>query len=119
MINLHYQISNGLAERSIQTVKRTLNKEKLNSEDHFLAMLSLSSRPDQSGTSPAEILFSDKLRTTLPWLIPSTQSTATKKHAVTQNLRRKLLEIAAGTTVRIRTDEQNHWDKKRYRFESK
>ena len=46
MINPHYQISNGLAERSIQTVKRTLNKEKLNSEDYFLAMLSLSSRPD-------------------------------------------------------------------------
>ena len=36
----------------------------------------------------------------------------TKKDIVTQNLRRKLSEIAPGTTVRIRTDEQNLWGKK-------
>ena len=42
----HYPQSNGLAERSIQTVKQTLNKAKLNSEDHFLAMPSLNSQPD-------------------------------------------------------------------------
>ena len=42
-ISPHYHQSNGLAERSVQNVKRTLNKAKLNSEDHFLAMLSLSS----------------------------------------------------------------------------
>ena len=52
-ISPHYHQSNGLAERSIQTVKQTLNKAKLNSEDHFLAMLSLNSQPDENGTSPA------------------------------------------------------------------
>ena len=41
-ISPHYYQSDGLTERSIQTVKRTL-KAKLNSEDHFLAMLSLNS----------------------------------------------------------------------------
>ena len=111
-ISPHYHQSNGLAERSIQTVKRTVNKAKLNSEDHFLVMLSLNLLPDQNGTSPAEKLFGRKLRTTLPSLIPSTQSIATEKHTITQNLGRNLPEIAPGKTVRIRTDAQNIWDKK-------
>ena len=107
-----YHQSNGIAERSIQTVKRTLKKAKLNYKDHFLAMLSLNSLSDQNGTSPAEKLFGHKSRTNLPSLIPSTQSTATVEHTVTQNLRRKLPEIAPRTTVRIQTDEQNLWHKK-------
>ena len=45
-IILHYHQSYGLAERSIQTVKQTLNKAKRNSEDHFLTMLSLNLQPD-------------------------------------------------------------------------
>ena len=40
MISPHHHQSNGLAERSIQTVNGTLNKGKLNSEDHFLAIFS-------------------------------------------------------------------------------
>ena len=85
---------------------------KTNSGDHFLAMLSLSSQPDQNRTSSAEKLFGHKLRTTLPSLVPFTQSETFEKHTVTQNTRRKLPEIAPGTTVRIRTDEQHLWDKK-------
>ena len=53
-ISLHYHQSNGLTERSIQTVKQTLNKAKRNSENHFLAMLPLNSQLDQNGTLPAE-----------------------------------------------------------------
>ena len=87
MISPHYHQSNGLAERSIQTVKQTLNKAKLNSEDHFLAMLSLNSQSDQNGTSSAEKLFGHKLRTTLPSLIPLTQSNTTEKHTVTHKLK--------------------------------
>ena len=45
-ISPHYHQSNSLAERFIQTVKRTPNEAKLNSEDHFLEMLSLNSQPD-------------------------------------------------------------------------
>ena len=100
-ISPHYHQSNGLAERSIQTVKRTLNKAKLNSEDHFLAVLSVNSQPDQNGTSSAEKLFGHKLRTTVPLFIPSTQRASTEKEAVAQNFRRKLTKIAPGTTVRI------------------
>ena len=65
MISPHYHQSKDLAERSIQTVKQTLNKAKLNSEDHFLATLSLNSQSDQNGTSSAEKLFGHKLRTYL------------------------------------------------------
>ena len=70
-------------------------------------MLSLNSQSDQNGSSPAEKSFGQKLRTTFPLLIPCTQNTATKKHTETQNLRCKLPEI-----LRIRTNEQNLWDKK-------
>ena len=111
-ISPHYHQSNGLAERSIQTFKRTLIKAKHNSEDHFLAMLSLNSLPDQNETSPAEKLHGHKLRTTLPSLIPSIQSTVAEKHTITQNLGSNLHEIAPGKAVRIRADEQNIWDKK-------
>ena len=45
-VSPHYHQSNSLAERFIQTVKRTPNEAKLNSEDHFLEMLSLNSQPD-------------------------------------------------------------------------
>ena len=65
MISPHYHQSKGLAERSIQTVKQTLNKAKLSSEDHFLATLSLNSQSDQNRTSSAEKLFGRKLRTYL------------------------------------------------------
>ena len=78
MISPHHHQSNGLAERSIQTVNGTLNKAKLNSEDHFLAMLSLISQPDQIETTPAEKLFGHKLRTTLPSFIPFTQSSTSE-----------------------------------------
>ena len=85
-ISPNYQQSNGLAERSFQTVKRTLNIAKLDSEDHFVTMLFLNSQPDQNVTSPAEKLLGHKLRTTLPSLIPFTQSMTTKKNTVTLNL---------------------------------
>ena len=112
MISPHYQQSNGLAERSIQIVKQTLNKAKLNSEDHFLAMLSLNSQPDQNGASPTEKLFGHKLRTILPLLMPFTQSTTTEKYTITHNLKCYLPEIAPGTTVQIRANKKNLWDKK-------
>ena len=44
--------------------------------------------------------------------MPSTQSTASEKHTVTENVRRELSKIAPGATVWIRTDKQNLWDKK-------
>ena len=117
-ISSHYRQSNGLGERSIQTVKRTLNKAKRNSEDHFIAMLSLNSQPDQNGTSSAKTLFGHNLRTTLPSLIPSTWSTGTEKHTVTRNLRRKMPEIVSEQQCELEPTNKTH-GQKRYRCESK
>ena len=50
---IHKTISPHYHQRSIQTVKRTFNKGQVNSEDNFLAMLSLNSRTNQNGTLPA------------------------------------------------------------------
>ena len=55
-------------------------------------MLTLNLQPKQKRTSPAEKLFSHKVRTTLSLLIPSTQSAATENHTVTQNLTCKFLK---------------------------
>ena len=111
-ISSHHHQSNGLAERFILTAKQTLNKVKFNSEDHFLAMLSLNSQTDQNGTSPAKKIIWSQIKINVTLAHSIYQSTTTEKHTVTQNLKRKLSEIAPGTTVRIRTNEQNLWDKK-------
>ena len=75
-------------------------------------MLFLNSQSDQNVTSSAQKLFGHKLRTTLPSLIPFTQTMTTENHTVTHSLKCNLPEIAPGTAVQIRTNEQNLWDKK-------
>ena len=64
-ISQHFHQSNGLVERSIQTIKRTLKKAKLANEDHYLPMLFLNSQPEENGLSPAHKLFSRPIRTNL------------------------------------------------------
>ena len=58
--------SNGHAERAIQTVKQLLKK----CSDPHLALLTYRSTPLEHGFSPAQLLMSRQLRTTVP-IVPS------------------------------------------------
>ena len=59
----HYPKSNGLAERTVQTIKTMLEK----STDPFLALLSHRATALQwCGLSPSELLMGRRIRTTLP-----------------------------------------------------
>ena len=57
-----YPQSNGVVERAVRTVKGLLKK----AEDPYLALLSYRATPLEIGYSPAELLMSRKLRTTVP-----------------------------------------------------
>ena len=62
----HFPQSNGLAERTIQTVKRIL----LKSDDPFMALLNFRSTPlSWTNFSPAELLMGRQLRANLPQTI--------------------------------------------------
>ena len=58
----HYAQANGLAERTVKTVKAFLAK----SSDPYLGLLSYRSTPLEHGYSAAQLIMSRNLRTTVP-----------------------------------------------------
>ena len=58
--------SNGLAERSVQTVKSMLKKAKASKQDPYIALLQYRNSPVTSKYSPAQLLMNRNLRTKLP-----------------------------------------------------
>ena len=62
----HYPKSNGLVERTVQAVKKTLKKTFKQDEDLYLALLVLNTTPSEDGTSPALKLYGRQPRKTLP-----------------------------------------------------
>ena len=64
--SLHYPRSNGLAERTVKTVKAILEKSK----DKYLALLSYRSTEfSWCGLSPAQLLMGRRIRSTLPQVL--------------------------------------------------
>lgn len=112
-----YPQSNGLAERTIKTVKHVLKKAEQSGVDHHLALLSLRNTPI-TGTSysPAQVLMGRVLRSTLPVssevLRPATPKgvhqelqTLQKKQACHYNVGAKTMsKLNAGNTVHIETN---------------
>ena len=60
----HYPQSNGAIERAVQTVKKLLGTL----EDPHKALLAYRSTPLENGYSPSELLFSRRIRSTVPIL---------------------------------------------------
>ena len=66
-----YPKANGMAEQTVQTIKKLLEKSDKNIEDPYLAILAHRSCPDPNGDpSPAEKLMNRQLRTRLPAVRP-------------------------------------------------
>ena len=64
-----YPQGNGLAERTVQTVKGLMNKARCSGEDFQLALLAYRASPHEStGASPGQLLMGRKIRTRLPML---------------------------------------------------
>ncbi len=61
-----YPQSNGLAERTVQTVKNLLKKAKASNQDPYLSLLSYRNTSSQQTGSPAQLLMNRRLRTDLP-----------------------------------------------------
>ena len=62
----HYQQSNGLAERFVQSVKRLLQKAKQDGKDPYLSLLANRNTPFENIGSPAQLLMNRRLRSTIP-----------------------------------------------------
>ena len=61
-----YPQSNGLAERTVQTVKNILEKAFVSGNDPFLAVLEYRNTPIDGKKSPAQLLMSRRLRSVIP-----------------------------------------------------
>ena len=77
--------SNGLVERSIQTIKKILRKCIEHDSDPYLAMLALHTTKNSSATSESELPMKRKLRTLVPLLNVNTNTkTKFKKPTLSQ-----------------------------------
>ena len=61
-----YARSNGMAERTVQTVKKLLMKAKKSGNDPYLALLELRNTPLDGLESPVQLLYGHRTRTVLP-----------------------------------------------------
>ncbi|XP_014667284.1 PREDICTED: uncharacterized protein K02A2.6-like [Priapulus caudatus] len=62
----HYPRSNGLAERTVQTVKRILSKAKADGKDYCIGVLEYLTTPLSLGYSPSQLLMGRRLRSVVP-----------------------------------------------------
>ena len=108
----HFPQSNGLAERTVQTVKQTLKKAHKSGQDIHLALLALNTTPSRDGLSPAFKMFNRHPCTTLPSAVLNSHHCIAKdpKPKEHHDKRAKdLPELQPGTVVRMRIDTDKSW----------
>ena len=116
MSPLKYSQTNGLSERSVQTVKRIFSKAKADKKDPLIGLLEYRATPLEIGQSPAEILFGRQIRSVLPVvkerLIPRAPNTDHIRNGIMSNKQKvkqyydrtakSLKPLAVGDTVCIK-----------------
>ena len=106
-----YPQSNGLAERTVQTVKRVLKKAIKKKEDLHLALLQLkSSKSSTTGCPPTSALFNRRVRTLIPSINTKPKSSEVTKTSSTQQ-GRPLPLLQPGDNVRFH--DWNSWARPR------
>ena len=106
----NYAQSNGLAERNVQTIKTLLKKAKEGMKDEQLALLEFRNTPITGlQESPAQLLMSRRLRSTLPMTVPMLQphvSANTKsKLKLRQNTQKKHYDKTAKNLPTLQPDD--------------
>ena len=115
-----YPQSNGLAERTVQTVKNMLTKCKADGQNPLLSMLAYRSTPLSIGLSPSQLLMSRRLRTNLPisssMLKPQVYDEASVKSSMLENKidskklydksSRSVKPLNPGDAVRVQIDSK-------------
>ena len=107
-----YPKANGMAERTVQTIKKLLEKADMKNEDPYLAVLAHRSCPDPNGDpSPAEKLMKRQLRTRLPAVMPPKENQTAIQIKNMQKKRnqafyhdrnaKELPKLDEGSTVRV------------------
>ena len=106
--------SNGFAEKHVQIIKRILKKTEKNNEDLCLALLAYRSSPLENGLSPAEMIFSRRIRSRLPDM----REQKFKKPRKKDNKKfydlgsKQLPTLNEKEIVRIRNDDNQKWEEK-------
>ena len=105
----HYPKSNGIAKRTVQTVKKLLKKALANDENPHLALLAYRTTPGVNNTpSSAYCLMQRNPRTTLPSVKSSSKSRETDKSNQSHKIKKyhdqhahNLPDLQIGDTVRL------------------
>ncbi|CAG2239417.1 unnamed protein product [Mytilus edulis] len=94
----HYPQSNGLAEKTVQTVKNMFNKCKKDGKDPYVALLEYRTTPLDIGYTPSQLLMCRKLRSVLP----TTLEELVPKTPIYNEGSKPLKSLNSGDSVRIR-----------------
>ncbi|XP_048252566.1 uncharacterized protein K02A2.6-like [Haliotis rufescens] len=117
-----YAQSNGLAEKTVQTIKRIFSKAKTDGRDPHIGILEYRTTPMEANLSPSQLLMGRRLRSTLPCtqhqLLPGSvdhsqyqkvlQASRRKQKHYYDTAAKPLLPLKTGEAIRVR-QHNNLW----------